>query len=160
LKLLRRIQLWIMGLYPPVDARQCECIRRDDVILPKGIPLDEGKQEFLARMLEKGIVAVKVDPSSPDTIVPQNLKFLDSIIINLSYTFGDLLDVSETGVVAGLSFRGVRSRVVLPWFAIFAIHSRATGEFRCWTSDIPDPLKYKMLSETFQKHLPIGVGKA
>jgi stringent starvation protein B len=100
------------------------------------------KQRTLETMLDDGKVMVVIDARHPEVDVPAHLKEDPGLRLNLSRAFNlELFEIDETGVVAGLSFGGVRHRCVLPWTAIYGLISHVTEDSRLFEEGLPDELR-------------------
>ncbi len=96
------------------------------------------KRDLLLRLLDRGIAMIHLDARCDGVSVPSQFEHDPHLRLNLSYRYQiPDLEIGEARVVATLSFGGRPFRCVVPWDAIFAITSSATGDGQVWPEDIP-----------------------
>lgn len=96
------------------------------------------KRKVLERLLESGMVMVTLDARRPGVDVPSRFQDDPQLRLNLSYRFGQPMEVSDWGVRASLTFSGVPHGCKLPWSAIYQIVSHVTSEQYISPEDVPE----------------------
>jgi stringent starvation protein B len=97
------------------------------------------KKTVFADMLEAGMVMLHLDARRPGVQVPPALSIDHHLRLNFSYRFHlEHFEITEAGLEASLSFSGVPHACEVPWSAVFAMTSHASGEWRIWGEDLPD----------------------
>jgi stringent starvation protein B len=95
------------------------------------------KQTVLEQYLESGMTLIVLDARTPGVDVPDHLRQDPQLRLNLSYKFGLPMSMSQWGVVATLTFGGIHHACRIPWVAIFAMVSHATGQPHVFPEDVP-----------------------
>jgi stringent starvation protein B len=102
--------------------------------------LHEDKKTVLEQYLETGMTLIVLDARVPGVDVPDHLRQDFQLRLNLSYKFDHPMTLSQWGVVATLTFGGVPYTCRIPWIAVFAMVSHATGHPQVFPNDIPSEL--------------------
>ena len=107
---------------------------------------DLDKKTRLLDALDKGMVMIHLDARRPGVLVPDDLRPLPHLSLNLSYRFDPPdLTVNDWGVRCTLSFSGVQFFVAVPWCAIFAMTRSSDGEPWMYPDDMPAELVQKAM---------------
>ncbi|MFT5430514.1 MAG: stringent starvation protein B [Myxococcota bacterium] len=97
------------------------------------------KKTVFSDMLEAGMVMLHLDARRIGVEVPPALSVDHHLRLNFSYRFHlEHFEVTKNGIEASLSFSGVPHACEVPWSAVFAMTSHASGEWRIWAEDLPD----------------------
>jgi stringent starvation protein B len=96
------------------------------------------KRDLLLRLLDRGVAMIHLDARFSGVAVPAQFAQDPHLRLNLSYRYQlHDLDIGEERVRATLSFGGRPFHCVVPWKAVFAITSQASGEGQVWPEDMP-----------------------
>lgn len=116
-------------------------------------PID--KKTLLLRFLDRGMAMVHVDSRQDGVQVPKHLADDGHVALNLSWRFPDAgMVVDDAGVRATLHFAGTPFTTILPWRAVFAVYSHATGEGFAWPEHVPADVAQSMLEKTAERKKP------
>lgn len=97
------------------------------------------KKLVFEEMLEAGMVMLHLDARRPGVEAPPHLQGEHHLRLNFSYRFHlEHFDIGDDAVEASLSFGGVPHLCIVPWTAVFAMTSHASGEWRIWGEDLPE----------------------
>jgi len=97
-----------------------------------------GKKQTLLSYLQRGVAMVHLDARRPGVIVPQQYAGDAHLRLNVSYRYAiPDFEIDDSRVQATLSFGGQQFRCIMPWTAIFAVTSNASGDGQVWPEDLP-----------------------
>lgn len=117
----------------------------------------EEKKRRLSDALERGVGQLHVDARRPGVLVPERFAHDFHLVLNFSHHFAvDDLALSDWGVRQSLSFGGVRTKVGIPWSAIYAVSALATKEFWLFPRDMPP----EMLEGAVERQTEVTAGAA
>src|SRR5262249_21679917 len=102
------------------------------------------------------MVMVTLDARRPGVDVPARFQGDSQLRLNLSYRFGQPMDVKDWGVHATLTFSGVPHSCKLPWPAIYGMISHVTAEQYPFPEDVPDEVVRSAVDARRERP---GVGK-
>ncbi|MCK5690975.1 hypothetical protein KAI87_16960 [Myxococcota bacterium] len=101
---------------------------------------NERKKKIIAEMLDAGMIMVTLDGRISDVVVPEHLLGDPQLRLNLSYRFGNALELTAWGIETNLSFGGVPHDVRLPWGAVYLAISHVDGQPFLFPDSVPTEL--------------------
>jgi len=110
--------------------------------------LRQQKRRQLAKMLDRGMVMIHLDPRREGVDVPP--RFRDDLVLRLNIAYGfrlPALEIDAEGVFAVLSFNRQNYPCTIPWDAIFALTAPHDGhEGMVWPESSPPELAAEFTS--------------
>ena len=113
-----------------VDFSRKRKVSNDDTALASPV---NPKRKMFEEMLESGIVSVSFDPRESGVQIPERFTQNASLILNFSYGF-QIHDFrfNDQMVSATLMFPEGQYFCVVPWTAVFALHSEELQKSIYW----------------------------
>lgn len=103
------------------------------------------KRETLFAHLRKPLGAfVYLDPRRAGVVVPEHLRAQHQLVLQLGLQFQRPipdLELTDAGITATLSFRGVRFHCTIPWSAVYAIRPSDAERGIVWHDDTPAEIR-------------------
>ncbi|MFT4705197.1 MAG: hypothetical protein ACI81R_002905 [Bradymonadia bacterium] len=129
-----------------VDFRQGQVLADDEehepVSEPGVIDEDEPKHVTFARLVEAGLVMVKLDARARDVSVPDQFEGVPQLHLNFSHRFNiDDFTWDEDSVRASLSFDTGDFYCVVPWSAIYVMECEAVDAIHIFPDSFPEELQ-------------------
>lgn len=112
------------------------------------------KKDLVGSMLDQGLIHILVDTRTPGVDLPEHLMGRVDVKINLSWQFKTLIELTDQGIFANLSFNGETRQVVIPWFAIYFVGSKQTQEGILFPEDAPGEIVTRITSSQESRPKP------
>ena len=94
------------------------------------------KPKMIEAMLEKGMVTIYVDNKTPGAVLPQYLAGEERVVLNLSWRFRLPMRLTESHLIAVLTFQGKNFECQIPWNRIWCARD-VNGEAILFVDSFP-----------------------
>ncbi len=112
------------------------------------------KLRMFARLIERGMVMITLDPRVGNTRVPPQFANEIQLNLNFSHRFGhEDFDYDDDGVRASLRFGGQAFFCDVPWDALYGMTSQVDGERLMWPDSFPEELAALLPAQA--RHRPL-----